>query len=828
MILPDHMDENLPRAGRKLHIFLWATSIVCMVVALAFFCIPPQKARTYLIHLGYLELVCLGMLLVMDRGRSRHAAWLVIAFLWAYFFLVSIFSGGIKAQSFTGTLVLIVMAGACWGARQAAALVVLNALAGLLLLYAERARLLPMRTISHSSFDVWLMILFFSLLLFVLVELGSADIRRALRQAREGLTGCHRAEEALRHAEQSRTELMNNVDGIVWEADAQTFQFKFVSHQAERLLGYPVQQWLTEPDFWANHIHPEDRDWVVDLCRRRTQEGKRQDFEYRMVAADGRTVWLRDIISVVVTSEQAARLRGLMVDITEHKHVADALRNSEEHFRSLIENAQDLITNIGADGVIRFQSPSCLATMGYTPEQLVNRNAFDFIQPADAPKVITALARAIGEPTQAVIVEFRFRHADGSWRTLESIGKRLLKAEPPLVVVNSRDVTERRRLEEQFRQSQKMEAIGQLAGGVAHDFNNILSVMMMQAELAGSHKNLPREVHDLLNEITVSAERAANLTRQLLAFSRRQVLQPRLLDLNEIVTSLAKMLQRILGEDVRMQLNLHPAPLILHADAGMLDQVLMNLAVNARDAMPKGGRLILETAERVITEEDARSIPETVPGLHACLRVSDSGCGISSENLPHIFVPFFTTKEPGRGTGLGLATVFGIVKQHRGSIKVYSELGQGTTFQILLPISAPSKEALAREAAKPKPRGGTETILLAEDETAVRMLTRTVLERHGYQVIDAANGVEALRLWSEHPSPIHLLLTDMVMPEGVSGRELAVKLQEQNPSLKIILASGYSAEFAAPDFKLQPGQNFLQKPWSPQQLLEAVRRSLDN
>jgi two-component system, cell cycle sensor histidine kinase and response regulator CckA len=828
MILPDHMDENLPRAGRKLRIFLWATSIACMVVALAFFCINPQKARTYLIHLGYLELVCLGMLLITDRGRSRHAAWLFIAFLWLYFFLVSIFSGGIRAQSFTGTLVLIVMAGACWGARQAAALMVLNALAGLFLVYAERARLLPMRTISHSSFDVWLMILFFSLLLFVLVELGSADIRRALRQAREGLTGCHRAEEALRYAEQSRTELMNNVDGIVWEADALTFQFKFVSHQAERLLGYPVQQWLTEPDFWASHIHPEDRDWVVNLCRRRTQEGLRQDFEYRMVAADGRTVWLRDIVSVVATSEHAARLRGLMVDISEHKHVADALRNSEEHFRSLIENAQDLITNIGADGVIRFQSPSCLPTMGYTPEQLVNRNAFDFIEPADAPKVIAALARAIGEPTQAVIVEFRFRHADGSWRTLESIGKRLMKAEPPLVVVNSRDVTERRRLEEQFRQSQKMEAIGQLAGGVAHDFNNILSVMMMQAELAGSYKNLPREVHDLLNEITVSAERAANLTRQLLAFSRRQVLQPRLLDLNEIVTSLAKMLQRILGEDVRMQLNLHPAPLILHADAGMLDQVLMNLAVNARDAMPKGGQLILETAERVISEEEARSIPETLPGLHACLRVSDAGCGISSKNLPHIFEPFFTTKEPGRGTGLGLATVFGIVKQHRGSIKVYSEPSQGTTFQILLPISAPSKEALARETAKPKPRGGTETILVAEDETAVRMLTRMVLERHGYQVIDAANGVEALRIWNEHPSPIHLLLTDMVMPEGVSGRELAAKLQERNPSLKIILASGYSAELVAPDFKLQPGQNFLQKPWSPQQLLEAVRRSLDS
>src|SRR5215203_2163092 len=265
MTLSDHMSENLPRAVRKLRVFLWGTSITCFAVALVFLCITPQTARSYLIHLGYLELVCLGMLLIMDRRRSRQAAGMVIVVFWAYFILVSIFSGGIRAQSFMGTLVLIVMAAACWGGRQAAALAVLNALAGLLLAYAERTGILPMRTISHSAFGVWLMILFFSLLLFLLTELGSTDIRLGLRQVREGLTGCDRAEEALQ-VEQSRTELVNNVDGIVWEADAQTFQFKFVSHQAERLLGYPVQQWLTEPDFWASHIHPEDRDWVVNLC----------------------------------------------------------------------------------------------------------------------------------------------------------------------------------------------------------------------------------------------------------------------------------------------------------------------------------------------------------------------------------------------------------------------------------------------------------------------------------------------------------------------------------------------------------------------------------
>jgi signal transduction histidine kinase/CheY-like chemotaxis protein len=394
-------------------------------------------------------------------------------------------------------------------------------------------------------------------------------------------------------------------------------------------------------------------------------------------------------------------------------------------------------------------------------------------------------------------------------------------------VAVKRDVTHEVQLEAQFQQAQKMEGIGQLAGGVAHDFNNILTSILLQTEMARTVANLPDEVLRALREISADAERAASLTRQLLLFSRRQVMQQREVDLNEIVTNLAKMLQRIIGEDVRMQLNLHPGPLMTHADSGMLDQVLLNLVVNARDAMPEGGRLLIETGEKSFSPAEAAVHPDTPPGRKVFLSVTDTGSGIPPENMARIFEPFFTTKATGKGTGLGLATVFGIVKQHGGSFSVESEVGQGTTFQIFLPASEASGQAEDDAPAKPKPRGGTETILLVEDELGVRLLARAVLERAGYKVLEAAHGVEAMGVWEQHQDSISLLLTDMVMPEGVSGRELGARLQKLKPALRVIFTSGYSSDIAGRELSLKPGQNFIQKPFSTHQLLETVRQCLD-
>jgi CheY-like chemotaxis protein len=328
-------------------------------------------------------------------------------------------------------------------------------------------------------------------------------------------------------------------------------------------------------------------------------------------------------------------------------------------------------------------------------------------------------------------------------------------------------------------------------------------------------------------EIKRTAERAASLTRQLLLFSRRQVMQPRTLDLNEMVTDLTKMLRRILGEDIQLQLNLSTKPLWTCADAGMLDQVLLNLSVNARDAMPTGGRLTIETGERVLSPDDAPRDPDVAPGPYVRLSVADTGCGISAEVLPRIFEPFFTTKEAGKGTGLGLATVFGIVKQHRGWVEVHSEPGQGAAFHVLLPASTHGADALGAAQAKPRPKRGDATILLVEDESSVRSVMRVALERHGYRVIEAAHGREALALEGQHGDQIQLLITDLVMPEGMDGRHLAEKLQTRRPHLKIIFMTGYSRDLAGRELTLQRGQGFIQKPFTIDELFEVVQRCLE-
>ncbi|MEO8522451.1 MAG: PAS domain-containing protein, partial [Acidobacteriota bacterium] len=451
----------------------------------------------------------------------------------------------------------------------------------------------------------------------------------------------------------------------------------------------------------------------------------------------------------------------------ERRRVGAALRESEERFRQLAENIQEVfwMTEPSSRQVI-YVSPAFEKVWGRTCASLYASSDTweESLHPDDRARVVAAnqAAQRSGRYDET----YRILRPDGSERWIHDRAFPIRGAGGQIVrtVGTAEDITERRQLEQQLRQSQKMDAIGQLAGGVAHDFNNILAAIMMQAELAASEAN-PPETRELLEDITASAERAANLTRQLLAFSRRQVMQSQSLDLNEIVISLAKMLQRILGEDVSLQLTLHPQRLVASVDAGMLDQVLLNLVVNARDAMPHGGRLVIETGDGMLSEAAAALIPDAAPGRHLRLRVTDTGRGIDAAHLPRIFEPFFTTKEPGKGTGLGLATVFGIIKQHGGWLAVDSRPGH-TTFNIFLPADSGSGGTAIETVPLSRLRRGTGTILLVEDEPSVRQLTCIVLERQGYRVLEASHGAEALRIWDEHPGEVHLLLTDIVMPEG--------------------------------------------------------------
>jgi two-component system cell cycle sensor histidine kinase/response regulator CckA len=388
-------------------------------------------------------------------------------------------------------------------------------------------------------------------------------------------------------------------------------------------------------------------------------------------------------------------------------------------------------------------------------------------------------------------------------------------------------LNERNHLEEQLRQSQKMEAIGQLAGGVAHDFNNILTVIQGHTGLLLAQLKEKPEVMESLQQVSTAAERAANLTRQLLAFSRRQILQRRTLDLNEVLENVAKMLRRLLGENITLECQYaHELPPV-HADMGAIEQVIMNLAVNARDAMLHGGRLRVSTAVAEIDPAFVRHHPEAGPGRFVCLTVNDNGCGMDDKTLGRIFEPFFTTKEVGKGTGLGLSMVYGIVKQHNGWVDVESRVDLGTTFRVYLPESQPAEKGAPKHGFVLTPPRGKETVLVVEDEGPVRSLVRTVLERHGYRVFQAANGVEALEEWKRHASEIDLLLTDMVMPEGMSGRDLAERLRQQKFELKIIFTTGYSVELVSGEAPALAGLRYLQKPYHPSLLAQTVRDCLD-
>ena len=390
-----------------------------------------------------------------------------------------------------------------------------------------------------------------------------------------------------------------------------------------------------------------------------------------------------------------------------------------------------------------------------------------------------------------------------------------------------RDVTERKQLEAQLRHSQKLESVGRLAAGVAHDFNNVLTVVQANAGVLRTDGGLTGPAAEHLQQIVRAAERGGKLTSQLLAFSKRNVLQLRRLDLNEVITNLCSLLDRTLGEDITYQFGYATDLPGVLADVGMLEQVLLNLAVNARDAMPKGGQLVVNTSLVDIDQAYVDHHPgEARLGRFVCLSLADTGCGMDSLTLSRIFEPFFTTKEFGKGTGLGLATVYGIIKQHQGWISVRSQLGQGTQFKIYLPAVDKAAEQRMAEARRTQDLRGSETILVVEDEPPVRWILKDVLGKYGYQILEAASGIEALALWHQHHKEIALLLTDMVMPVGLTGQELAEKFTAQKPGLKVIYISGYSLQAAGKDFAILDGPNFLQKPFDGAKLAAAVRACL--
>lgn len=777
------------------------------------------------------------------------------------------------------------------------------------------------------------------------------------------ITERKRAEEAVRQSQQQYENLVASIDGIVWEADARTFQFTFVSQQAERLLGYPIERWLTEPTFWQDNIYPDDRASAVAFCVSATAQKRNHDFEYRMIAADGHIVWLRDIVSVIVENGVPVKLRGVMVDVTERKQQEAELRLLAQ----TVAGAQDCISVTDMHDTIIFVNEAFLRTYGYSEEELLGKNitmvrspltpsdvgaqilpatlaggwngeisnrrkdgtdfpielwtsvvrdeqgkpvatvgvARDITQRKQAERQLeqsVSMLRATLESTtdgilvvdtQGRIQSFNQKFAD-LWRIPESIlatrddnraiefvltqlkepeaflrkvrelysqkdaesydtleftdGRIVERYSKPQRIGNEtvgrvwsfRDVTERRKMEEekkilqqQLFQAQKMESIGTLAGGIAHDFNNILGIILGHASFIQPGDIDQGTLSASTGAITRAVQRGANLVRQILTFARKTdaALEP--VNVNTTIEELAKMLRETFPKTTEIVLHLDKAIPVITTDHTQLHQALLNLCVNARDAMNdpsettgKVGTLSIRT--EMIGGNKVRTLfADATESQYVCISVSDTGIGMDEATKQRIFEPFFTTKELGRGTGLGLAVVYGVVKRHQGFVDVESEVGRGTTFKLYLPIPASVvRPTTTKEETSTEIPGGTETILLIEDEESLLKLMKNALEAKGYRIITARDGIEAIHVYTQHKESVALVLTDLGLPK-LDGQGVVAKLANINPHVKIIVASG----FLDPDVQselLEAGvEDFVHKPYILAEMLTKVREVID-
>jgi two-component system, cell cycle sensor histidine kinase and response regulator CckA len=594
-----------------------------------------------------------------------------------------------------------------------------------------------------------------------------------------------------------------------------------------RLLGYTRDE-LLALDLRTITV-PDDLPSTHNMHAKLLSSTEQAQIEKRYLHKDGHPVWVHINAAAVCDAENKPRYFVAQIqDITERRAAEKALRTSEEILRQVTENLREVVWMVDIEtGTLLYISPAFERVFSMARGDDLNELMARWlaaIHPDDRAMVVAKTS----EPTVEQDMTYRLLDPGGNIRwihcrtfPIREPGRNIRR-----VVGVAEDITERRRIEEHLQHAQKMDAFGQLAGGVAHDFNNLLAVILPHSELASRTRDLSPTVAESLTAIENAARRAAALTRQLLQLGRREVLQPTDLDLNETVSSFASMLRRVLREDVNLQVTLAPALPVVSADPNMMGQVMMNLALNARDAMPDGGTLALTTSKIVLDEDGAHRIDGAHAGTYSCVEVSDTGHGIDPAHQERLFEPFFTTKPPGKGTGLGLATVRGIVFQHGGCISVASAVGHGTQFRILLPSVAGTR-VQAPKAGAIESRGGNEKVLVVEDEAAVRRTTVLVLEAHGYQVMSAVDAVDALEILRTHGNEIALVITDLVMPGATGGLELVSQIVERWPEIHLVLMSGYSPDMFGRKIDLRTGDQFLSKPVEIDRLLEVVRAGID-
>jgi PAS domain S-box-containing protein len=609
--------------------------------------------------------------------------------------------------------------------------------------------------------------------------------------------------------------ITETISEVFWISPYDMSRMIYISPAYERIWGRSCESLYADPKSYLDAIHPDDVHRVLqDIATERF--GEALDQRYRVVRPDGTVRWIWNRGYPVRDAAGAIdHYVGWAQDITD-------LATLAERFQLMSRATDDAIWDWDMVTNVAWWSDAFFDHFGYDRAVAPGRGAWSArLHPDDLARVTASFADAIERGAGSWSEEYRLILPGGTVRDVfdrayvlkDDAGK------PVRMLGTMMDLTERRHLEAQLRQAQKMEAVGQLASGIAHDFNNILQAVILQLGVVGGLRDLPRAAAEHVRDIHAALDRAASLTRQLMVFSRREQMQPRWIDLNEQVGELARMLRRLLGEDIVLSVELAPGALPVLGDAGMIDQVIMNIAVNSRDAMPHGGTLsITSSAVERGAERGRRS------GRYACVSLRDSGTGIAPDAMGHLFEPFFTTKEPGRGTGLGLAIAFGIVEQHGGWIDVETEVGRGTVFRTYLPLAGSPPPAPDLTRVAPAARGH-ETLLVVEDDALIRRVVRTVLEEHGYRVVEAEGANQALRAWDHERGQIDLVLTDVIMPGGMDGRELATQLAARCDGVRVIFVTGYSRKVDVD--QLGPHERLLHKPITAETLLMAVRASLD-
>ena len=637
------------------------------------------------------------------------------------------------------------------------------------------------------------------------------------------ITALKKAEEDLRASDDQMRSIVENTREIIHIIDREGI-FHFLSPSWEESTGFSISETIGKS--FLPYVHPEDAPACLEVLMNVLNTGKPHRItEFRVKHASGKWIWFSNSgVAIKGAGGETVNFLGVATDITDRKNAENMILAERDFSRAIIDSLPGLFYIINSEGRFINWNRNLNTFTGCSDDELSQMSIIQLTPETNLQQAGSAIQEVLTKghaEVEAFLIAF-----DGTVKPFLTNGSLFHEGGKPCIIGLSQDISDRKRLEEQLMQAQKMEAIGQLAGGVAHDFNNLLQAILGYSELILGKMPPSDANHGRMLEVKRAGERATVLTRQLLAFSRRQVLQLVSLDINKVIAELLQMLTRLIGEDIELTFNPSGEPLIARADRGQIEQVITNLCVNARDAMPGGGRLVIGTSSIFADEAYIHGHEWARPGPYACITVTDTGIGMNSEVLNRIFEPFFTTKETHRGTGLGLPMVYGIIRQHQGMVNVYSEPGNGSCFSIYIPAETSGRADVHAHAEQFDFPGGSETILLAEDDTQIRELACHVLQEAGYRVIAAADGEEAVDLYYMHADEIDLLFLDVIMPR-LSGRDIYNMVKGTNPGVKCLFASGYSRDGLHNNYILEDGLHLLQKPYTRGSLLGLVRQVLD-